>query len=338
MDLLSRYVVLPRSIREASREYRDAFAPYYLEAVRYLRVYAASLRPGLEKVFASIGNLAAEPYPSNLKPHPVWMAQFFGLTDLETVTEVFIASSLMELHCCLQDRRIDQDERGEMNFATSDALSNVLMADSLVRFSAFASKPQFHAAVRNSFFDLAEAYMLEASGSLPYLTPEKMFQAVVNRAAPFHILVAALAYRTGQLAKIEPCSRMACHLIMWFQILDDLTDWQQDLEKRRYTYLLHRLQPFIPGKPMEMWTREEVADALYLYGGFESLVVEGTAQLESALAIAKDHAAQEALSGEGASLTRWLRIFIDVQTKERQWSIDRKWEFIHSIGPQARAC
>jgi hypothetical protein len=216
---------------------------------------------------------------------------------------------------------------------TSDALSNIFLTDSLVRFAEIAGKPEFHQSVHRAFSDLANAYILEASGRVPYLSPEEMFRAVADRAAPFHILVAAMAYRSGLVAKMAECSRMVCHFILWYQLLDDATDWRADLAKRRQTYLLHRLSPWMEGVPFSDWTPEQVGDALSLYGGAESMIPECIAHLNAALEIALEHACPEARDESNpASLVRWVRMFIEVHHQALADSLERKRAFLAAAG------
>jgi hypothetical protein len=117
---------------------------------------------------------------------------------------------------------------------------------------------------------------------------------------------------------------------MWFQILDDAADWEVDLARGRRSYLLHRLEPFMEGKPFKDWQASEVANALYLFGGAESLLSECVEQLDAALRIATEHAAEPALSDRPEALVRWLRVFIDIHRSAREWSIERKREFVRA--------
>ncbi len=316
---------------ELPSEYRETFDPHFERALKSVQAYTAKLSPSLRKALEGYGpKLSGQPVPGNFKPHSIWIAQFFGITDADVIARAFHASLLMELHCCLQDRRIDRELRHGIDFIISDALSNVLLSDSLAEFAALAGDSAFHQSVRSAFCDLAEAYATEAAGDLPYLSPEKMFKAVVDRAAPFHILIAAMGYHSGQLHRIAPCSAMTCHLVMWFQILDDATDWEVDLARGRRSYLLHRLEPLMEGKPFERWQAFEVADALYLFGGAEDLLNECMDQLKRALEIAEAHAAAPALAETPEALARWLRIFAGIHGEARQWSIARKREFLGS--------
>lgn len=310
--------------------YESAFDRYFQGAADSVREYVETLSPSLRRAIRRFSpRLAEGSTPRNLKPHSIWVAQFFGITDEAVIARAFTASLLMELHCCLQDRRIDRELRNGMDFVTSDALSNVLLADSLSRFTELAGgDPGFQQSIRSAFCDLAEAYAAEAEGQLPYLSPEKMFKAVVDRAAPFHILVAAMGFHSGRTDRIAACSLMTCHLILWFQLLDDATDWEPDFARGRQTYLLHRIAPLMPAKPFEQWTADEISDALYLFGGAENLLLECVEQLEAALRIAEAHAAEPALAETPEALAPWLRRFIQIHRGARDWSIGRKHEFL----------
>jgi hypothetical protein len=311
--------------------YESAFERYFEKASRSMCEYVQTLSPSLQQAIRNFSpQLAAGETPSNLKPHSIWIAQFFGITDEEVIGRAFTASLLMETHCCLQDRRIDRELRNDIDFVTSDALSNVLLADSLSRFTELAGDdPSFQDCIRSAFCDLAEAYAAEASGQVPYMSREKMFKAIVDRAAPFHILVAAMGFHSGRRDRIAPCSQLTCHLIMWFQLLDDAADWEKDLARGRRSYLLHRIEPLMDGKPFEEWTSEQVADALFLYGGAEGLLQESIEQITAALRIAEEHAAPPALADTADAMTPWLRQFLHIHRSARDWSIGRKREFLN---------
>jgi len=315
-----------------SEEYQSAFWPYFQVAYERMQAYAETLSPALRDALKTFGPRGTGPLPPrNLKPHSIWVAQFFGITDEEVIARAFLASLQMELHCCLQDRRIDGELRRGLSLAMSDALSNVLLTDSLREFENLAGHEDFHRYVRQAFCDLGEAYAAEQSGALANLSPEKMFKAVVDRAAPFHILVASLGLRSGRVSGIAPCSSMTCHLVMWFQILDDATDWEVDLSRGRRSYLLHRMQQFMEGQPFGEWKPTDVANALYLFGGAETLLGECVDQLGAALAIARKHAAPPAQADTPESLVHWLERFLEIHAGARRWSIARKWEFLKSV-------
>src|SRR5579864_6095239 len=108
-------------------EYQSAFQPHFQRAFERIQVYAAELSPSLRKALEGFGpRLTAASAPPSFKPHSIWISQFFGITSPEVMTRAFTASLLMEMHCCLQDRRIDRELRHGIDFITSDALSNVV--------------------------------------------------------------------------------------------------------------------------------------------------------------------------------------------------------------------
>jgi hypothetical protein len=270
--------------------------------------------------------------PPSVKCYYFWAPQFFGITDLEIVNRAALASLLMEIHCCLQDGRLDGELPPGINLATSDALSNVLLCDSLSMFAGIAGCPEFQNNVREAFSDLAEAYAIEAADGLPSLTRWEAFRSVADRAAPYHILVSALGYHSGRAGAIESCSEAARHLVMWMQIQDDVYDWRQDLKAHRRSYLLLLLQPYMQDLPILEWKAEDVENALYLFGGAEALLEDSLRHLRAAFEIVRVHAAEVALADTPESLSRWLRVMIQTTEQRLDSSIKRKREFLRTSG------
>ena len=295
-------MILVNALREFPQLYR-------LTQTR-LRDYTATLpEPQRAVLPRSWMNTDAE---LTAKPHAPLIAEFFGIADPETITEAFVASILMEGHCCAQDARIDG--HSPLPAPMSESLSNLLLAESLARFGALSGDARALAPhVQRAFADLADGYAAEGRVA----TKPEFFRSVTNRAAPFHILVAALGLHAQQPERIETCSQMARHLLFWFQLLDDLQDWPKDLQHGRQSYLLHRLTPFVGDRPFAEWSAPDVKEALYLLGGAESITDEAVAHLESALALA-----------EGQTLVRWIRALISHHRQARRSCIERKRDFL----------
>jgi len=251
------------------------------------------------------------------KPYPPLMADFFGVHDERVILDAFMASLMMEAHCSFQDARIDGHARGPL--ALSEALGNLLFAESLGRFQRFAGDAAALAPyVRQAFADLAEGYAVEARPA----AEQDFFTAVTNRCAPFQILMAALGLHAGQAEKIAPGWQMARHLLFWFQLLDDLEDYPEDLARGRQTHLLYRLEPLMEGRPFAGWTVRAVDDALYLFGGLEMLLAEAMVQLEAARTIVRQEAPRALL------LEGMLARFLAHHGELRAWCFERKRAFL----------
>ena len=334
---------------ELQRRYHAEFSPLFRAARVRLDAYATTLPACLQPAVPARWRDTSDDFSG--KPYAPMMAEFFGIGDAAIVVEALVAGLLMEAHCCLQDARIDG--HADQPAAVSESLGNILLADSLARFDALSGDAAaLTPHVRRAFADLAEGYAAEAAaieGTAPERTvlgrtvpertvpertvPESMargasaaaaqhsFRSVTNRAAPFHILVASLGLRAGRPEKIEACSEMARHLLFWFQIVDDVTDWPNDFRHGRNSYLLHRLKPYAGNRP---WTEREVENALYLFGGAESLVDEATRQLEAAHRLARTEGVNP------RSLLYWLEALLDYHRDLRAWCIQSKLEFLAS--------
>jgi hypothetical protein len=113
---MSAESIIARSADLLSERYVQAFGPFFERGFECLRAYAKSLSPPLRKVLENWPPFRENAQcPSTFKPHALWIGQFFGLTDPEILLDTFVASLLMEMHCCLQDRRIDGDVRAGLD-------------------------------------------------------------------------------------------------------------------------------------------------------------------------------------------------------------------------------
>lgn len=235
------------------------------------------------------------------KPYTPLAASLFGIQDRRMIAEAAAASLMMELYCCLQDARID----GHPVLAgwVSEALGNVLLIESLTRFERVAGDAAgLRPYVQRAFVELAEGYAEEQRPG----GEQDHFRSVTNRAAPFHILIAALGLHAGQRERIAECSQLARHLLFWFQIQDDLQDWREDLAAGRRSYLLSRLDG--------ARTEAEAADALYLFGGLERLIDEAVHHLEAA----------QGMASASRALRRLIGMALEHHGELRAWCIGRK--------------
>ena len=253
--------------------------------------------------------------PFDPKPYAPLVASYFGIRDRETIAAAAAAGLMMELYCCLQDARIDGHEWAGSR--VSEPLGNLLVSESLARFEEIAGDAAaLRPHVQRAFVELAKGYWEEQRPA----EEQDHFRSVTNRAAPFHILIAAFGLRSGQPEKIEPCSQLARHLLFWFQIQDDLEDWEEDLAKGRRSYLLHRLAPLVGTKEFGEWTAAEVENALYLYGGAEMLIDDSVRELEQA----------GRFVGTSRLLRRLLGGMLSEHRKLRGWCLERKREFLRT--------
>jgi hypothetical protein len=64
-----------------------------------------------------------------------------------------------------------------------------------------------------------------------------------GKVAPMVVTMAALSEASDQPALLAPIERSLGHCARAYQLLDDVKDWQEDLEARHLTYYLARLAP-----------------------------------------------------------------------------------------------
>jgi hypothetical protein len=266
-----------------------------------------------------------------IEPYGVLAAQFFGTSDQRAIEDSVFAGLLMQLHCCLQDQRIDGELPRSVSIPAAESLSNLLLAESLSIFSRVAAHPQFPTSVRSAFSDLATAYHVEAAGGIERLNQADRMRTFADRAAPLHILISALGYQSGHPEKIEACSEIGRRYILWFQILDDCTDWQKDLARKRHSYLLLQLEPLMQGRPFAEWRPDDVETALFLLGGIEAVFEEGCCHLQEALKIVREHGAAESQADRPDSLASWLTTLIEAQKSIRAECVTMKRRFLREV-------
>jgi len=310
--------------------YNDAFSAYSRDLHRRLHEYVTTLPESGRATLAQAGSswFSEDPGQGILKPYTPFAAEFFGITDAEVIGRASLASNLMQLHCWLQDSRIDGDWPATVCGPGTDALSNILMTDSLAIFAELAGDAQFWPMTRAAFCELADAY---ASEGRPGLTGEALERSVLGRCAPFHMLVAALGLHARRPDLIAPCSEMADRLLLWFQILDDLTDWREDRAAGREPYAMTRIASYFGERAFLESSDDEIADVLYLFGGGEALIGDCVRLLGEALDLLRRYSAApqpESLT----SMHRWLPRLIEAHEQVRQWSVRQKSEFLERAG------
>ncbi len=314
--------------------YHEAFSAYSRDLHRRLHEYVATLPESSRTTLAQSGSswLSEDPGQGILKPYTPFVAEFFGISDAEVVGSASLASNLMQLHCWLQDSRIDGDWPAPACGPGTDALSNILMTDSLAIFAGLAGDAKFWPMTRAAFCELADAYASEGRAGL---FGEALERSVLGRCAPFHMLVAALGLHARRPDLIGPCSEMANRLLLWFQIIDDLTDWREDRAAGRESYAMTRIASFFEARSFLQSSEDELADTLYLFGGGEALIGECIRLLREALDLLRYSAAPRPESP--ISIHRWLPRLIEAHEEVRWWSIRQKSEFLEGADA-ARNC
>jgi hypothetical protein len=249
---------------------------YVLEVRRHIQSWAGALP---EALHSTIRHLSPHSWNNNVEPAtelsrlellPAWLAAYFGITDSQIAARAGLASTLMYWHCCAQDARIDHDSHGSDNDVITEALSNILVSDSLAIFGSIAGANAFGNHVHDAFVDLAEAYRIE--GTYAELDRAERARAAANRSAPARILVAALALSAKRQDLLTPGFQITHEVTLVTQIADDITDWRRDLRAGKQSFALATLGDLMGEAPFSTWKQEAVGHALYLYGGLERLM------------------------------------------------------------------
>jgi hypothetical protein len=299
--------------------------PLQQERAQRLDQYLSGLPPAsAETMDRCLGGFAesADPLSFVTSRTAAWIAELYGVNDAKRVEIVDFATYLSVFHAILQDRRMDGDHRGELASRT-DVLCNILLADSLHLFGQITADPGFGDFVHQVYADLAAAYECEPNYIAMYAqNPASLFRPVVDRSAPWLLPIAALGFHTGRTTGIGPLCDAYRHFTFGLQIHDDLSDWREDLERGKASLLLALLSPRIDSQFGD-WKTDEVANALYLYGGLE----EALRLSSNHLTRCRDTIQQIARGG----LLDMIRSQLDENERIASESIARKKAFLRAI-------
>jgi len=138
------------------------------------------------------------------------------------------------------------DDRLDDNVGDADVA--MFLADSfLVRHQVLIARhvgndPRFWELFESVAHGYADAMLLERQA----LRPEShydasVFDLVLARSQPLVLPGAALLSATGRWDLVEPLQSFVHHAVRAGQLVDDLTDCLQDLQRGRYTWVLRRL-------------------------------------------------------------------------------------------------
>jgi hypothetical protein len=106
------------------------------------------------------------------------------------------------------------------------------------------------------------ALELSARANPGVLTAEGFYALGSARIAPMLTVVAALAQAAGQPALLSTLEASIKPVIVAGQMLDDIQDWQEDLEAGRITYYLTRVIPAGAGQSAKLPAVEEVQHSI----------------------------------------------------------------------------
>jgi hypothetical protein len=127
-------------------------------------------------------------------------------------------------------------------------------------FRQLPDEPFLQTAEAGALFGMA----LELAGRIDpaLLTPDAFYTLASARIAPMLTVVAALAEISGDASLLPPVEASVKAVIVAGQLLDDIGDWQEDLEAGRITFYLTRLIPPEAWPTGKTPSREQLQQAL----------------------------------------------------------------------------
>jgi len=254
--------------------------PVDADVKRLLHEHLTGLDPFLAEVARTFDHLVN---PSTRHPDTVvlridatWFTELLEVHDVAARDRAALALAMLAMHTQAQDQRIDRDLADPSLAWATDVLSSTLLVEAIAMLCGIAGgDPLFWAQTRAAFTESARGCLAErtlGTGS-DELVGERLVSVVAGRMATLRILVTALACHSRRHERTQPVQRAIDHLLVAQKLRDDISDWRDDHARGMPTVVLLRLAQRV-GRPLHECSPDDVADALYLFGGLEALVDE----------------------------------------------------------------
>ena len=85
---------------------------------------------------------------------------------------------------------------------------------------------------------------LDAQADTSSMREESFIRMAHGKVSPIVVTLAALAEASGQPGVLRPLEASLKHIAVASQLLDDIGDWQEDIEARHVTYFLTQIPPY----------------------------------------------------------------------------------------------
>lgn len=290
-------IAIPAKLLVAVHDRVDTLAAEF--AAEFHPVVEAGLRSLLKEPNV-VGGLEAFPYP------PLITACLdMGLADHEVIARICFAGACGNAYYGLLDRVIDNKEAPDPEHVTDLSLADLLLIRYWSDIRDYFPGESFWRSVVPLFTKAAEGIYVEERchvGKLTSYPPEEL-SYVANKSIPLASVFQACAAVAGRDDLLDTIHDMVFNCCIGLQLRDDWRDWEEDLDRARYTYPLQRameeegLDPVVAKTPSG---RRALARSLLLGTVYHEVTRMSIDYLESACACAG-----EALPTTGAELQRY---------------------------------
>ena len=168
---------------------------------------------------------------------PFWFADACDVKDQQAIKQIAMGTFFLYHFVTLKDDALDQQQTNAKEYVR---LSNVMLEKSLEVFSQFAPKPKliFCFNKLTHQWNRAERYLRKHQGEMTPYQP-KDFQMMGEKSAMMKLCLPAFNGMKQQrpyfCKHIEQATNAAA---TGLQLMDDLSDWREDLDIQLYTYPL----------------------------------------------------------------------------------------------------
>jgi len=197
-----------------------------------------------------LGSPSAEPFKGIADLNPVlagtpWMFweqfQHFDDEQFLAIAEggaLFVLASILLDH--IIDRQVDQPQAASLLHQALHAHGTQCLRAALPASTSFWA--QFERLSADHLAGLAAE--LDAQADTSCMREETFTQMAHGKVSPIVVTLAALAEASGRPAILPPMEASLKHIAVASQLLDDIGDWQQDIEAGHVTYFLTQIPAY----------------------------------------------------------------------------------------------
>lgn len=258
---------------------------------------------------------------------PFWLKETFAL-DQSTCRMIALGNTFWLLYFFLEDEVMDTGP-GEYK-------GHLLPLGTLFFLDAMAPYRSLLGAA-SPFWRYLEHYIGEWAESVSWERERHWGQArefeegdfvrLARKAAGLKIPCAALSLLAGREEAVAPLEKMVDHVMMIYQLADDLRDWREDLARGNYTYFLTRVMACRGIHPPAAPSETDVEKAIFVGKVLEEVLEVAVEHSRLALESISNLYAPYLTAYVESLYEEWQQWADGWQAKRTQW-IREQWAFL----------